>query len=118
MISNLQLQPQLQPLEFVAELRLRQWGRRNYVSASMRIDSDWHPVVLDEMQRKDAELLGEAPLRIIIGSAGIIPLEPSRHERIRIDQLHAALAGPRFPLRRSDQARAIPVPVRRQEPTN
>lgn len=114
MISN----RRQQPLEFVVELRLRQWGRRNYVPAAMRIDSDWHPVVLDEMQQKDAELLGEAPLRIIIGSAGIIPLEPSRHERIRIDQPHAAVAGPRFPRRSSDQARAIPVPVRRQGPAH
>lgn len=106
------------PLDFVAELRLRQWGRRNYVPASMRIDSDWHPVVLNEMQRKDSELLGDAPFRTIIGSTGIIPLEPSRHEKVRFGQPHAELAAPRFLLRMPDQAAAIPVPLRRQAPSD
>ena len=44
----------LPPVDFIEELRLRRWARENYVPASQR-DARWHPVVLDEMRRKDAE---------------------------------------------------------------
>jgi hypothetical protein len=39
----------------IEELRLRTWARRNYAPPSERCD-DWHPVILDEMSRKDGEL--------------------------------------------------------------
>jgi hypothetical protein len=42
-------------LDFIEELRLRRWARENYVAASLR-QPTWHPVVLDEMNRKDREL--------------------------------------------------------------
>lgn len=42
-------------VDFIQELRLRRWARENYVPAGQREDS-WHPVVLDEMSRKDVEL--------------------------------------------------------------
>ena len=83
-------------LDIVAELRLRQWARRNYVSATERVDADWHPVVLKEMQMKDAELTGDGPVRMVITSRGVAPLEPSRHAGVRIDKLHATLSGPRI----------------------
>lgn len=92
MISSLRLEQ----LDFVAELRLRQWARRNFVSGSERTDSDWHPVVLDEMRRKDAELAGEASLRTVIGAAGVVPLKRSRHMGVRIDQAHAERTAPRI----------------------
>jgi len=38
----------------VEEMRLRTWARRNYAPREQRSNS-WHPVVLDEMQRKDIE---------------------------------------------------------------
>ncbi|MGD9856261.1 MAG: hypothetical protein AB7U20_15055 [Planctomycetaceae bacterium] len=38
----------------VEEMRLRTWARRHYTPANER-DTDWHPVVLDEMRRKDRE---------------------------------------------------------------
>ena len=38
----------------VEEMRLRTWARRNYAPANQR-DNSWHPVVLDEMRRKDGE---------------------------------------------------------------
>jgi hypothetical protein len=41
-------------LDFIEELRLRRWARQNYVPPEER-DSSWHPVVLDEMDRKDLE---------------------------------------------------------------
>jgi hypothetical protein len=43
-------------VDFIEELRLRRWARENYVSRGKRAN-DWHPVVHDEMQRKDRELV-------------------------------------------------------------
>ena len=45
-------------IDLIRELRLRHWARTNYVPVDIRPD-DWHPVVLDEMRRRDEEL-GEA----------------------------------------------------------
>jgi hypothetical protein len=42
-------------LDFIEELRLRRWARENYVPQSQRQFS-WHPVILDEMDRKDLEM--------------------------------------------------------------
>ena len=42
-------------LDFIEELRLRRWARENYVPADRR-EAGWHPVALDEMDRKDREL--------------------------------------------------------------
>jgi hypothetical protein len=41
-------------LDFIEELRLRRWARENYVAPSRR-RVDWHPVVHEEMERKDQE---------------------------------------------------------------
>jgi hypothetical protein len=38
----------------VEEMRLRTWARKNYAPAEER-DENWHPIVLDEMDRKDRE---------------------------------------------------------------
>lgn len=38
----------------VEEMRLRTWARKNYAPAEER-DENWHPIVLDEMDRKDQE---------------------------------------------------------------
>lgn len=46
---------EVQDLDMISELRFRCWARENYVTAEAR-DPNWHPVVLDEMQRKDQEL--------------------------------------------------------------
>ena len=42
-------------IDFVRELRLRQWARQHWVSYEDR-RSTWHPIVLDEMSIKDGEL--------------------------------------------------------------
>jgi hypothetical protein len=42
-------------VDFIQELRLRRWARENYVPVGQR-EGSWHPVVLDEMSRKDVEL--------------------------------------------------------------
>jgi len=39
----------------IEEMRLRAWARRHYAPRDQR-DTAWHPVVLDEMRRKDREL--------------------------------------------------------------
>jgi hypothetical protein len=41
-------------LDFIEELRLRRWARENYVPRSRRQVS-WHPVVHEEMERKEFE---------------------------------------------------------------
>lgn len=52
--STLLLEPEVD-LDPIEEIRLRTWARRNYTSESER-DLEWHPVILDEMRRKDEEL--------------------------------------------------------------
>ena len=42
-------------VDFIEELRLRRWAHQNYVPPEQR-DSSWHPVVLDEMGRKDLDV--------------------------------------------------------------
>jgi len=49
MVSSL-----LADLDFIEELRLRRWARENFVPVQQRLPS-WHPIVLDEMLRKDGE---------------------------------------------------------------
>jgi len=41
-------------VDFIEELRLRRWARENYVRPDRR-DASWHPIVHDEMTRKDRE---------------------------------------------------------------
>ena len=40
--------------DLIAELRLRRWARENYVPTPQR-DTAWHPIIHDEMTRKDRE---------------------------------------------------------------
>lgn len=42
-------------IDMIEELRLRRDARENYVPAERR-SKDWHPVVLDEMKRRELEL--------------------------------------------------------------
>jgi hypothetical protein len=41
-------------LDFIEELRLRRWARENYVGPEER-SRKWHPVIHDEMEKKDGE---------------------------------------------------------------
>jgi hypothetical protein len=41
-------------LDFIEELRLRRWAREHYVPESKRQPS-WHPIVHEEMSKKDLE---------------------------------------------------------------
>lgn len=38
----------------IDEMRLRTWARKNYAPVSQR-PNDWHPIILDEMTKKDRE---------------------------------------------------------------
>jgi len=41
-------------VDAIEEIRLRTWARQNYAPATER-DEELHPVILDEMVRKDQE---------------------------------------------------------------
>ena len=41
-------------VDFIEELKLRRWAREHYVPRDRR-ENNWHPLVLDEMYRKDLE---------------------------------------------------------------
>ncbi len=41
-------------VDFIEELKLRRWAREHYVPRDRR-ETSWHPVILDEMGRKDVE---------------------------------------------------------------
>ena len=43
-------------VDLIEELRLRRWARENYVPPARR-EKTWHPVVHDEMSKKDHEAL-------------------------------------------------------------
>jgi hypothetical protein len=45
----------LAELDVIEELRLRRWARENYVPRGKR-QLAWHPVVHEEMAKKDTEL--------------------------------------------------------------
>ena len=42
-------------VDLVEEIRLRTWARLNYAAPEER-DATWHPIVLEEMNRKDVEV--------------------------------------------------------------
>ena len=44
----------MEELDFIEELRLRRWARENFVPAELR-QATWHPVILEEMTRKDRD---------------------------------------------------------------
>jgi hypothetical protein len=45
----------LADLDVIEELRLRRWARENYVPRSRR-QLSWHPIVHEEMEKKDREV--------------------------------------------------------------
>lgn len=51
-MADVEVDGKVDPIE---EIRLRTWARKNYMPAPER-DDNLHPVVLDEMVRKDCEV--------------------------------------------------------------
>jgi hypothetical protein len=41
-------------MDLIEELRMRRWARENYVPPERR-EQGWHPVIQEEMQKKDNE---------------------------------------------------------------
>ena len=62
-------------IDLIRELRLRQWARGHYVHLESRSRS-WHPIVLDEMRRRDEELL-EAGVLDPAAQFAFVPLAPN-----------------------------------------
>ncbi len=57
----------LEDLDMVEELRLRRWARENFVPVEQRLPN-WHPIILDEMVRKDLEQTDDA-IRVLATQA-------------------------------------------------
>jgi hypothetical protein len=55
----------LDDLDLIEELRLRRWARENFVPIDQR-QTNWHPVILEEMDRKDDERVPNEA--ILVGS--------------------------------------------------
>lgn len=54
---------QANEIDFIEELKLRRWARENYVPRTQRMET-WHPIIHDEMGRKDHERRSESPKAI------------------------------------------------------
>ncbi|SFI29049.1 hypothetical protein [Planctomicrobium piriforme] len=54
MEATVTFHPAQNDVDFVEEIRLRTWARHNYAPQDER-NRSWHPVILDEMRRKDRE---------------------------------------------------------------
>jgi len=70
-------------LDAVSELRLRRWARQHHVVADQR-DEGWHPVVLDEMLRRDRE--HEQQLRGFTRMGAMVPLAPQQSDLNSTDE--------------------------------
>jgi hypothetical protein len=42
-------------IDVIEEFRMRRWARETYVPADQR-DRAWHPIILEEMRRRDGEV--------------------------------------------------------------
>lgn len=78
-------------VDLIRELRLRQWARRHHVPVEFR-SASWHPVVLDEMTRKDAEQAEQAAQAGL--SSPFVPLIPNTLHLLH--EAHAGIAAPKL----------------------
>lgn len=53
-VATADITEQQSDVDPIDEMRLRTWARKNYAPASKR-RSDWHPIIIDEMAKKDRE---------------------------------------------------------------
>jgi hypothetical protein len=77
-------------VDLIQEFRLRKWARDNYVRPEQR-GRAWHPVVLEEMTFRDAELKSEPSIEL--PRSPFVPLMPT--ESHYIDDPHAAVPPPK-----------------------
>lgn len=78
-------------LDLVKEFRLRKWARAHYVSPDQR-GRQWHPIVLEEMSFRDAEL-AEQQAHEEYAFSPYVPLAPS--EIYHFDAPHAVVPAPK-----------------------
>ncbi len=76
-------------VDLIKELRFRRWARCHYVPPQQR-ELTWHPIVLDEMQKRDAEFDSVA-IGPAVGTL-FVPLPPTYQRRF--DASHAAVSEP------------------------
>lgn len=88
-------------VKLIQELRLRKWARAHYVPPEQR-GKNWHPIVLQEMGFRDAELAEQAAALDDRGSS-FVPLAPT--ETFYIDTPHPAVPAPKSLLMPADQER-------------
>lgn len=67
-------------IDLIRELRLRQWARAHFVPSSQRA-ATWHPIVLDEMSRRDDELQQSSRMPIA-GRSSYVPLAPTSKDAL------------------------------------
>lgn len=73
-------------LNLIEELKLRRWARLNYLPPGER-SADLHPVVLNEMQHRDAE--DGRDFRDNVDGTAIVPLNPvGTHQPHRLEGPH------------------------------
>ena len=80
-------------VDLIQELRLRKWARDHYVPVNER-NRHWHPVVLEEMEFRDNELVNDFFWQDLL-AASFVPLEPTD---LRYDEAHPAIPAPKLPL--------------------
>lgn len=78
-------------VDLIKEFRLRQWARTHYVDTTQR-GKNWHPIVLEEMRFRDAEL-EQAAADISWIRSPFVPLEPT--EVHFIDEAHPPVPAPK-----------------------
>ena len=71
----------LETVDPIAEFSLRRWARENFVPPTRR-NADWHPLVLEEMEAKDAELEGLAQVEVSPASSRPLTCVPPVHSLI------------------------------------
>ncbi|MGE3315501.1 MAG: hypothetical protein AB7O26_10330 [Planctomycetaceae bacterium] len=78
-------------VDVLRELRLRNWARANYVPSDERKPT-WHPIVLDEMSRRDCEM--EEIATVSRAGSRYVPLAPI--EQPILHEAHPGVPDPKL----------------------
>ncbi len=99
-------------IDLIKEFRLRRWARMYYVPVDERA-ANWHPVVLEEMRRIDAEHEARQPVQP--RSAGFVPLAPqeysTRDPHRRLHPVHSEIPEPNVVKRCESSDRVLEEPL-------
>jgi hypothetical protein len=92
-------------VDFIEELRLRRWARENYCFAEARLES-WHPIIHDEMRRRDAEGLIVDDETALFADAAPLPAESP----LRIQPAAITMPGRVIVAQNDAGKRLVPLP--------